>query len=1163
MKKLLSLALAAVLLLSCLPLSAVAEGGADPTGTTDPTVATDPTGSTESTVSTEAVPLADDSDHTTTFTHPKKSVYLVGESLDLTGAALEVSDGENTHVIDLTTVTISGFDSAKVGEQDVLITFYDPILESDSNLSFRVTVVAESTLQNIEVTTMPTKTVYNVGDTLDVSGGMLTLYYDTHEETIPLTSDMVTGFDSSKAGPLKLNVIYENFSTTFSVQVNRPVVVRSIHVPYDSGMRTSYLVGDTLDLSTGALRVSYSDNSSKTVPLSDPDVTVTGFDSSKVARLELTITYQGQECTEFVYIGALSGKCGDNLTFAFDKTTGTLNIQGSGAMYDFHWVTNITPWYAYADQIKKVVLPTGITELGNCAFDGCVNLTQINLPEGLTCLGEFGFNLCHSLASVTLPSTLKTIDAYAFSDCIALETLVIPEGVTSIGDYAFAGAINLANLTVPKSLKVIGNVAFMNCPKLEQLPLPEDSQLESIRSLAFVDTGLKEFTVPATVTEIAYQAFVNTQLERITFLGNAPFLNQSPYSETNDIFASYFGTSRNISAFYPGGDDTWTAQVQERYGAVRQEYIAPNITWIPTFGVADNDSGFDPEADGLDKVLEEVLKEYDSAENPSVQLAISNVDRSELTEEVLDAMEEAAEDKNIEFMDISLNLVLDNVPTNLGSQNNHIIVITLNYDSLGKQNMVVYRYHNGKVDTLTQSPNSDGEFIEVKNGKLIIHAKKFSPYAVGFDPIPVVRFDTGEGSEVAPLEVEAGNKITQPADPTREHYIFRGWYSDEACTDAWDFTADTVSADITLYAKWEKLMTVTFNTNGGSTVAALDVESGSKLTAPTAPTKDHAVFQGWFKDEALTTQWNFTGDTVTADITLYAKWATGYEVTFNSMQGTMVATQAVVPNGKVTKPADPTRTNYRFQGWYSDEACTTPWNFTTGTVTQDITLYAKWAPDFLTGITVTPAEADVVQGNNLTLQAQVSIAQGSTAIVSWSVAGAKNTGTKISTAGVLTVDEEETAAVLVVTATAICGTELETDTAEITVIPYYEILSGSGKRWNQNSTTNLEFIADGPFGKLEDILIDGKSVGVTYASTDAKGTKVTLKPDYLKKLSLGNHTITLVYEDGGEASGTFTIQKATSSANTGDGFRPILLACLMTASAAALAALLILRRKRM
>lgn len=77
-----------------------------------------------------------------------------------------------------------------------------------------------------------------------------------------------------------------------------------------------------------------------------------------------------------------------------------------------------------------------------------------------------------------------------------------------------------------------------------------------------------------------------------------------------------------------------------------------------------------------------------------------------------------------------------------------------------------------------------------------------------------VSFSAGEGSKVDFQTTAANGSITKPADPTREGYTFAGWYTDEACTEAYDFSV-AVTADMTLYAKWVK-NAVSPGGNGGS-----------------------------------------------------------------------------------------------------------------------------------------------------------------------------------------------------------------------------------------------------------------------------------------------------------------------------------------------------------
>ena len=73
------------------------------------------------------------------------------------------------------------------------------------------------------------------------------------------------------------------------------------------------------------------------------------------------------------------------------------------------------------------------------------------------------------------------------------------------------------------------------------------------------------------------------------------------------------------------------------------------------------------------------------------------------------------------------------------------------------------------------------------------------------DRIHTVAFESNGGTEVTPILAAGGGTINKPADPIREGYVFLGWYKDDDCEDAWNFGEDTVTADITLYAKWERI----------------------------------------------------------------------------------------------------------------------------------------------------------------------------------------------------------------------------------------------------------------------------------------------------------------------------------------------------------------------
>lgn len=130
-----------------------------------------------------------------------------------------------------------------------------------------------------------------------------------------------------------------------------------------------------------------------------------------------------------------------------------------------------------------------------------------------------------------------------------------------------------------------------------------------------------------------------------------------------------------------------------------------------------------------------------------------------------------------------------------------------------------------------------------------------------------VSFNSDGGSAVAKQYIEEGTKAAEPTAPTKPNYVFDGWYNGET---KWNFDTDTVNANVTLTAKWKVTYTVTFNSNGGSEVAPIEVPIGEKITPPSV-TRTYAFIEGWFIGDT-DEEWNFEEDVVTEPITLRAEW---------------------------------------------------------------------------------------------------------------------------------------------------------------------------------------------------------------------------------------------------------------------------------------------------
>ncbi len=172
---------------------------------------------------------------------------------------------------------------------------------------------------------------------------------------------------------------------------------------------------------------------------------------------------------------------------------------------------------------------------------------------------------------------------------------------------------------------------------------------------------------------------------------------------------------------------------------------------------------------------------------------------------------------------------------------------------------------------------------------------------------------------------------------------------------------DLVAAAATTYLSWTpNTYTVTFDPEGGTvSPGTQSVTYDSPYGALPTPDKTGFTFGGWWTGD------NGTGTQVLADTfvkiteaqTLYAKWdINSYTVTFNSNDGSAVASQNVNYNSTATAPAAPTKTGYTFGGWYSDSDLATAFNFATP-ITADITLYAKWTPKTPVSIAEAPQSA--------------------------------------------------------------------------------------------------------------------------------------------------------------------------------------------------------------
>jgi len=235
-----------------------------------------------------------------------------------------------------------------------------------------------------------------------------------------------------------------------------------------------------------------------------------------------------------------------------------------------------------------------------------------------------------------------------------------------------------------------------------------------------------------------------------------------------------------------------------------------------------------------------------------------------------------------------------------------------------------------------------------------IKNKTLAPVVSGY----IVSFNSNGGSAVNSVRVASGNYLSSVPTPTRNGYVFDGWYLNSGLTNAFDYRTYRITSNITLYAKWaNSTHTVSFNSMGGASVNPVYVTHNTYMNSQPLPYRDGFTFVGWYYDTSYSKPFYYRNDKITSDITLYARWSQNapsyYTISFVSNGGSNVGSMTVKAGDTVaqTDLPFPTRSGYTFVGWYQDSALNM--YSTHYTVNSNLTLYAGWSQNSPIYVTVT------------------------------------------------------------------------------------------------------------------------------------------------------------------------------------------------------------------
>ena len=270
-----------------------------------------------------------------------------------------------------------------------------------------------------------------------------------------------------------------------------------------------------------------------------------------------------------------SGECGSEAVWELDSD-GVLTVSGKGDMTDYTSYT-MTPWYTVCSAIKKVVIDSGITSVGNLAFSNCYELKEVVFADSVTEIGNRAFQ-GSMLTSATITPYITKIDWDAYSGCstlasvyitdlaawcninfgnfnanplyhgatlyvngLALTSLSIPETVTNLKYSSFCGYKKLTSVSIPSQLRVLADSTFYKCENLTNFYASNSEYFTAVDGVLYnkdktylyafpAAKKAKSFVIPDTVKTVGGYAFACSSIEEITLPESIQFIGQYAFT---------------------------------------------------------------------------------------------------------------------------------------------------------------------------------------------------------------------------------------------------------------------------------------------------------------------------------------------------------------------------------------------------------------------------------------------------------------------------------------------------------------------------------------------------------------------------------------------------------------------------------------------------------
>lgn len=414
-----------------------------------------------------------------------------------------------------------------------------------------------------------------------------------------------------------------------------------------------------------------------------------------------------------------------------------------------------------------------------------VSLENVTLPEGMETIPSGAFKQCFSLKKVVLPSSIKTIENNAFDSDVNLDIdFTKLTNLNSIGDYAFS----IINANGGNSAEGDSYTKYKDEIKdggIKNIILPES--VKTIGSRAFFgQRNVKKIVIPKSVTSIQGQAFqMIPALEELEVYASLDKVSGSSFNEV------FWSNTRNDS----------TGKLKKVI--LGESYSATGKIGSALFYGLDFDE-IDIQMNNIQNLGSSMFMKNKKLKSFTVPKTVKVINQAAFYETT--ALKDITIPKNVQTMDVEAfrksglekiwilnkDLVIKEPTTEDVTEE----------ESAAKTKVYIYNPKETVEDFIAIPKNvtiygyagSTAEAYAQKNGN------KF----VVINPENKVIFDSVGGSKVEEQTIECGEFAKKPADPAKEGYTFKGWYTNKECTNAFDFDKDSIKEETTLYAKWEK-----------------------------------------------------------------------------------------------------------------------------------------------------------------------------------------------------------------------------------------------------------------------------------------------------------------------------------------------------------------------